>query len=170
MDYSNFFLQLWAPSARPIKSSYASVACPLISRSLFLKEVVSLWIWTQATMKLSRVKRRVRASYLASRFVTKVGLNLYPICWNAKIGKKIRMSAILHITYKYYWWYNRNIVILPEFNSVCSIWPDLSLSKLSKTCFHLLISWKSRWNSKMLMVPVLSPSCKSAKNKKQTWS
>ena len=42
-------------------------------------------ICTQATMKLSKVSFRVRESYFASKFWTNVGVNRYPICWNAAI-------------------------------------------------------------------------------------
>ena len=53
---------------------------------------VSLLIWTEATMKWSRVSFLVRASYLDSRFCTKVGENRYPICWKAKIGRITRKN------------------------------------------------------------------------------
>ena len=50
---------------------------------------VSLLIWTHEMMKLSRVRRLVRESYLVNKFWTKVGENRYPIWEKAETEKYI---------------------------------------------------------------------------------
>ena len=119
---------LWAPRARPTKSSYCMVAVPFMAVSRVLKLSVSRLIWTVTTMKLSRVNLRSRGLYFDNRFCANVGVNLE----EHLIFEPVDVEFV-YLCYLY--------PMLPR-AAVKSSWervPSLSLSKFSNILFQSLM-------------------------------